>query len=157
MMGTEIERKFLVKPDSNAWREGSCVSIRQGYLSRNPAAATVRVRRIGNKGFLTIKGPATGPTCAEFEYEIPASEADALLGLCEGSIIEKTRHALTVAGNVWVVDEFAGDNAGLRVAEIELQAEDQPFDKPDWVTLEVTGESKYYNASLASDPYRDWE
>lgn len=150
-MGIEIERKFLVS--SEGWRQPAAAQTRfsQGYLSRDPAR-TVRVRQAGERGFLTIKGATTGATRAEFEYEIPLSDAQALLALCEGPLIDKIRHLCPHAGSVWEVDEFLGAHAGLVLAEIELQAEDQPFERPDWLGEEVTGDARYVNANLAARP-----
>lgn len=154
-MGIEIERKFLVTGD--AWREAASGQARfsQGYLSRDPAR-TVRVRVAGEQAFLTIKGATSGATRAEFEYEIPRADAQALLALCDGPVVEKVRHLCEVDGMRWEVDEFLGANAGLIVAEIELQAEDQPFTRPPWLGAEVTGDARYVNANLAVAPFTSW-
>jgi adenylate cyclase len=154
-MGIEIERKFLVAGDG--WRQPPERQTRycQGYLSRDPAR-TVRVRLAGDHAFLTIKGATTGATRAEFEYEIPAADAQALLALCDGPLVEKIRHLCVVDGMTWEVDEFLGTNAGLVVAEIELQAEDQPFTRPAWLGAEVTGDARYVNANLAVRPFTRW-
>lgn len=153
-MATEIERKFLVTGE--AWRSADGTRLVQGYLNRDKAR-TVRVRVAGEQAFLTIKGQTRGATRAEFEYEIPLAEAEALLQLCDGPVIEKIRHLVPHAGFTWEVDEFFGDNAGLVVAEIELQSEDQGFERPDWVSEEVTHDPRYFNSSLAAHPYRRWQ
>ncbi len=154
-MGIEIERKFLVAGDG--WRLQATQQTRfsQGYLSRDPAR-TVRVRLAGERAFLTIKGATTGATRAEFEYAIPAAEAQQLLALADGPVVEKVRHLCEIDGMTWEVDEFLGANAGLVVAEIELQSEGQSFTRPDWLGDEVTGDARYVNANLAVQPYRDW-
>ena len=152
-MPVEIERKFLVRGDE--WRTDRGVCISQGYLNRD-RERTVRVRIAGAKAFLTIKGISTGATRAEFEYEIPIHEAEQLLRLCEGKLIEKTRHAVACAGMTWEVDEFHGANEGLVVAEIELETAGQTFVQPPWVGLEVTADARYFNSSLAVRPYTSW-
>ena len=153
-MGVEIERKFLVVGD--AWRQGEGIPYAQGYLNRD-AQRTVRVRIAGERAFLTIKGKSTGATRAEFEYEIPVADAEQLLPLCDGAVIRKKRHRVGHAGNTWEVDEFEGDNAGLVVAELELDSEEQPYQRPAWLGREVTGDPRYYNSSLAAHPYRNWD
>ncbi len=164
-MATEIERKFLVQATPHAgWREvaGTGTRIWQGYLNRDKHR-TVRVRVAGDKAFLTIKGLTQGATRAEFEYEIPLADATALRDLCDGPIIDKIRyripstpHTERESGLVWEIDEFLGENAGLVVAEIELESENQTFFHPAWLGVEVTGDARYYNASLATAPYRSW-
>jgi CYTH domain-containing protein len=153
-MGTEIERKFRVK--EGAWREASATRYRQGYLSTDKER-TVRVRTINDKAYLTIKGITVGASRAEFEYEIPVADAEDMLdNLCEKPLIEKNRYKVEAGALTWEVDEFFGENQGLIIAEIELQSEDQPFDKPDWVTEEVTADPRYYNANLIKNPYSSW-
>jgi CYTH domain-containing protein len=152
-MGIEIERKFLTKGDE--WRQVPGEQMAQGYLNSDKLR-TVRVRIAGDKAFLTIKGPSTGATRAEFEYPIPIIDAQQLLALCQGPIIQKIRHRVTYEGFTWEVDEFFGDNAGLVVAEIELASEDQQFLKPDWVGEEVSDDPKYFNSNLAQNPYSTW-
>ena len=154
-MGQEIERKFLVKGE--AWRAlARGVAFRQGYLSTTQQR-TVRVRIAGETGYLTIKGPSIGASRSEFEYKIPLADAEAMLDdLCERPLIEKTRFAIPVDDVVWEVDEFEGENKGLIVAEVELSAEDQAVDLPDWVGEEVTGDSRYFNSNLIAKPYKDW-
>ncbi len=154
-MAKEIERKFLVTGD--AWRKSTTGSIyRQGYLCRTPER-TVRVRLAADRGFVTIKGITTGAVRDEFEYEIPAADAETMLtDLCEKPLIEKTRYRVNHAGLTWEIDEFHGDNAGLIVAEVELQAADQQIEKPAWVGREVTDDPRYYNASLVKKPFKVW-
>ena len=152
-MPTEIERKFLVT--GTEWRQGDSIRLCQGYLSR-AKERTVRVRLAGEKAFLTIKGISKGASRAEFEYEIPVVDAEQLLKLCDGPLIEKVRHVVVYKGLKWEVDEFFGENAGLVVAEVELEREDQPLEKPDWVGQEVTHDPRYFNSSLATNPYRTW-
>jgi len=154
-MGVEIERKFLLASD--AWRTlGQPVLLRQGYLSSDPAR-TVRVRIEGDQATLTIKGRSQGATRGEWEYPIPLAEATELLErLCQQPLIEKYRRRIPVAGHVWEVDEFLGANQGLVVAEIELNAEDDAFDKPDWIGAEVTHDKRYFNSSLIALPFSAW-
>jgi len=153
-MGTEIERKFLVK--EGPWREAAAETYRQGYLS-TVKERTVRVRTINDKGYLTVKGITVGASRLEFEYEIPVADAGELLdNLCEKPLIEKQRYKLDHGGLTWEIDVFFGDNEGLIVAEVELQSEDQVFERPDWVADEVTSDPRYYNANLISNPYSNW-
>lgn len=154
-MGTEIERKFLVRGD--AWRAlATGVRYRQGYLN-SAKERTVRIRTVGEKAFLTIKGISVGATRAEYEYPIPAADCNAMLDtLAERPLIEKTRYKIRHRGHTWEVDEFAGDNRGLIVAEIELQREDEPFDKPEWIGSEVTGDPRYFNSNLIKQPFAGW-
>jgi len=155
-MGTEIERKFLVIGDS--WRDGAVgVEYRQGYLCAD-GDRTVRVRIAGEKAFLTVKGKSSGINRMEFEYAIPVADAKVLLAeLCEHPIIEKKRYEITYQGFVWEVDEFFGENAGLLVAEIELEEEEQVFVKPPWVGAEVSADRRYSNAGLVRYPFSRWE
>ena len=154
-MGREIERKFLVIGDD--WRQrASATTIRQGYLC-SLAERSVRVRVAGDRGTLTIKGMAIGATRAEYEYEIPVGDAEELLdGLCERPRIEKTRYRVENEGDTWEVDVFAGDNAGLTVAEIELEDEGQKVVLPRWIGEEVTGDPRYLNANLFKHPFSRW-
>ena len=154
-MAIEIERKYLVTDDS--WRAGAYgVTYRQGYLTATKQS-TVRVRQAGDKGYLTIKGATQGISRAEFEYEIPLADATAMLdNLCLQPLIEKTRYHIDHAGMTWEVDEFAGDNAGLIVAEVELQDERQTIELPPWVGQEVSADPRYRNANLVSNPYKNW-
>jgi CYTH domain-containing protein len=154
-MGKEIERKFLVNGD--AWRSlGQGTRYRQGYLS-TVKERTVRVRTIADKGYLTVKGVSEGIARAEFEYEIPIDDANALLdGLCERPLIEKDRYKIPHGEHVWEVDEFFGDNADLIIAEVELESEDQVFEKPGSIGREVSDDPRYFNANLIANPYRNW-
>ena len=154
-MGKEIERKFLVKNDSfKKLAKGD--KYRQGYLN-SMKERVVRVRTINDKGFLTVKGITTGATRAEYEYPIPVKDADAMLDdLCEKPLIEKNRYKISFKGFIWEVDEFFGENQGLICAEIELEQEDQLFEKPEWIADEVTGDPKYFNSNLIQNPYRKW-
>jgi len=151
----EIERKFLVVGDS--WRgRATATAIRQGYLC-SEKTRSVRVRIAGDRGTLTIKGSATGAARAEYEYEIPLADAEELLDrLCEQPLIEKTRYVVVDAGNVWEIDVFAGDNAGLIVAEVELEDEGQHVDLPAWIGEEITGDPRYLNANLFRHPFSRW-
>ena len=153
-MAIEIERKFLVR-DRSVLAASEGLAYRQGYLSRDPDR-TVRVRVAGPGAYLTIKGLSDGPSRAEFEYEIPVADAEALLGLCEPSIVEKTRHRIEHRGRTWEVDVFHGANEGLVMAEVELPSADAPVDIPDWIGDEVTADPRYVNANLASHPYQGW-
>lgn len=153
-MGQEIERKFLVIGE--AWKSlGQSIAMRQGYLSSDPDRV-VRVRVEGNNAALTIKGRSVGALRGEWEYAIPVKDAEEMLALCPRPLIEKTRHRITHQGMLWEVDEFHGDNAGLVVAEIELTAEDQVFDMPDWIGEEVTQDARYFNSALLKHPFKDW-
>ena len=157
-MGKEIERKFLV----SFLPEGmSGTTMRQGYLQPEKERA-VRVRTIkkdgSKKGFLTIKGigSESGMSRYEFEIEIPISDANHLLSICDKPLIEKTRYKYDYEDLTWEIDEFHGDNDGLIVAEVELESEDQQFKKPDFISEEVTGQEKYYNMMLLKNPYTTW-
>lgn len=154
-MGIEIEKKFLLT--GNGWKKlAKGTAYRQGYLN-SQKERTVRVRIIDSAGFLTIKGASVGATRMEFEYDIPLDDAKTLLNeLCEKPIIEKNRYKIEFAGFIWEVDEFFGENEGLVVAEIELESEDQEFEKPEWVGEEVTGDQRYYNSNLIKEPYSRW-
>ncbi len=153
-MGVEIERKFLVQSD--AWRVVEGTRYCQGYLS-SVIERTVRVRTIKDKGYLTIKGVASGASRQEFEYEIPVQDANEMLNeLCERPLIEKYRYKIEYGGFIWEVDEFTGDNEGLTIAEIELPSEDQIFEKPAWLGEEVTADPRYYNANLIKHPFTQW-
>lgn len=153
-MGREIERKFLVRSD--VWRvQARPVEIQQGYLAAEPER-TVRVRVAGERATLNVKGPSKGAVRGEWEYEIPAADAEELLRLCRQPLIVKTRWRLDHAGRLWEVDEFHGENAGLVLAECELPAADAALELPDWVGEEVTGDDRYYNAYLTRHPFREW-
>jgi len=152
-VSTEIERKFLVR--GTDWRQGAPVRLRQGYLNRDKER-TVRVRIAGSRAYLTIKGLTRGVSRPEFEYEIPLQDGEALLTLCDGVPLEKDRYTLQHAGATWEVDEFLGANAGLVIAEIELNDERQEFERPGWLSTEVTDDPRYFNSSLIAAPYRTW-
>ncbi|MFD0799205.1 CYTH domain-containing protein [Maribacter chungangensis] len=154
----EVERKFLVTSQAYKNETKTRTRIVQGFLNTDPER-TVRVRIKGEKGFLTVKGKGndTGTTRFEWEKEISFSDATDLIDLCEAVILEKIRYEIPVGKHVFEVDEFLGENKGLTVAEIELQHEDEPFEKPNWLGEEVTGDNRYYNSQLSQHPYRDWE
>ncbi|MDF2188932.1 CYTH domain-containing protein [Paraflavitalea sp. CAU 1676] len=155
-MTTEIERKFLVKPE--LWltvNKGTGKQYVQGYLLTEPGK-TIRVRIGGDQGFLTIKGATKGISRSEFEYEIPVADAEQLLKQFCAALVAKTRYEIEHKGKHWEVDVFAGDNEGLVVAEIELAAEDEAFELPDWVDQEVSDDERYYNAYLSARPYKTW-
>jgi adenylate cyclase len=155
-MGVEIERKFLVADES--WRDEvvSRTGIRQGYLALTERCS-VRVRISGDQANLNFKGLTIGIRRSEFEYPIPLADAEAMLEeYCGPDVIEKHRHLVDHAGHRWEVDEFAGDNAGLVVAELELGSEDEAFEPPGWLGEEVTGDLRYYNVALVQHPYRSW-
>ncbi len=154
-MATEIERKFLVKGDQ--WRKlADGVVYRQGYLPTQKGR-TVRVRVIGNQGYLTIKGPVVSHVRSEFEYPIPIEDAAEILEtLCDRPFIEKKRYKISVKDLVWEVDEFFGENQGLIIAEVELNDPNQIIDIPDWIGEEVSSDPRYYNSSLVKYPYSQW-
>lgn len=155
-MAKEIERKFLVKGDfkKHASKETRIV---QGYLSSIPER-TVRVRIKGDKGFITIKGigNTSGASRYEWEKEIPVSEVEELLKICEPGVIDKTRFMVKEGDHTFEVDEFYGENKGLTLAELELKSETESFVKPDWLGEEVTGDVKYYNSMLMKNPFTKW-
>lgn len=155
-MGTEIERKFLVVGDE--WRSlGTGLAYWQGYLVSAPGRV-VRVRIAGDQGFLTIKGASTGISRPEFEYAIPVEEARELLEtLCDRPFIQKTRYKIPWGELFWEVDEFAGDNAGLIIAEIELPSVEYEIHLPAWIGADVSHDSRYYNASLVKLPFSQWQ
>jgi len=153
----EIERKFLVVGD--AWRDAADGGrlCEQGYISSDPENITVRVRVFGLQGFLTLKGPTEGISRSEMEYEIPVEEAEHMLrNFCGDRVISKTRYLLEINGLRWEIDEFSGQNEGLILAEIELETEDQPFEKPDWLGEEVSFDPRYFNVALSLNPFTAW-
>lgn len=155
-MAVEIERKFLVTGDG--WRRNIVrqESLRQGYLNR-PGKASVRVRIQGDEAFLNIKQAVMGRERLEFDYGIPVEDAAEMLdALCEPPLIEKTRYWVEDADFTWEVDVFHGENAGLVIAELELESSTQEFPRPDWLGREVTEEKRYYNVSLSERPYSKW-
>ena len=161
-MPIEIERKFLVTGE--VWRHEAheVVPMAQGYLNDLAAVdsgamrASVRVRIAGDGAFLNLKSRELGHTRQEFDYPRPLDDARALLALCVGGMIDKRRHYVRHAGHLWEVDEFLGDNAGLVVAEIELDSADEAFDRPSWLGVEATHAPRYYNLALAGRPYSQW-
>lgn len=155
-MALEIERKYLVINEK--WRESveSEKSIRQGYLSSS-GSASVRVRIAGDKANINIKSATAGISRLEYEYDIPLQDAEELLDqLAEKPLIEKTRYRVRQGDHLWDLDQFFGENQGLVVAEVELDAEDEAFEKPEWAGDEVSDDRRYYNASLIKHPYSRW-
>lgn len=155
-MSLEIERKFLVRsPDWRAQSAGS-ESLRQGYLA-NTRACSVRVRIAGKRSWLSVKGMQPGRVRPEYEYEIPERDATGMLAsMIDGPAIEKIRHRVEVGGHRFEVDEFQGANRGLVVAEIELAAADEAFERPQWLGDEVTDDARYYNFRLVDEPFGQW-
>jgi len=154
-MAIEIERKFLVK--GQQWRNQATGTVyRQGYIPTNNGC-TVRVRLMGNQAYLTIKGLTKGLSRTEFEYPIPIADAQIMLdNLCQLPLIEKTRYKISFAGLLWEVDEFAGENQGLVLAEVELTDEQQFVELPDWIDKEVSDDPRYFNVNLAQHPFSQW-
>jgi adenylate cyclase len=155
-VGIEIERKFLLSGD--AWRAGvqRSAAMRQGYIAGG-ANVSVRVRIAGSDARLNLKSGGLVAVRREYEYAIPLADATELLDdICAGPLVEKTRHWVENGGYEWEVDEFAGANAGLVVAEIELDDEHEAFPRPSWLGAEVTQLERYYNVSLVGHPYRQW-
>lgn len=152
----EIERKFLVKGDFKPFVVEQ-LTIKQGYLCNQPEK-TVRIRWQNEQGYITIKGPANASGFSRFEWEkeISATEANQLLELCEKGVIYKIRHLVPYGGKTYEVDLFLGNNEGLIMAELELETEDEPFERPDWLGKEVTKDVRYYNAYLSQHPYSEW-
>jgi adenylate cyclase len=153
----EIERKFLVT--SNAFKTDAFTQnkIAQGYLSSVPER-TVRVRIKGDKGFITVKGISSDSGMSRFEWEkeIPIDEAENLLKLCEKGIIDKIRFNVKIGNHTFEVDEFHGENEGLIIAEIELNSENEVFERPNWLGEEVTNDKRYYNSYLSNHPFKNW-
>ena len=157
MSGLEIERKFLVKK-GDAYNSAAFSSshIQQGYIPAD--GATVRIRTRDDKAYLTIKGKSVngGMTRYEFEKEIEMDEAQHLLQLCKGGVIDKRRYLVKSGNHTFEVDEFYGDNEGLVMAEVELGSEDETYEKPDFIGMEVTGDKRFYNSHLLSYPFAIW-
>lgn len=157
MSGLEIERKFLVKK-GDAYKKAAYSSshIQQGYIPAE--GATVRVRTRDDKAYLTIKGKSVngGMTRYEFEKEISMDEAQHLLQLCQGGVIDKRRYLVKSGKHTFEVDEFYGDNLGLVMAEVELKDETETYEKPEFIGLEVTGDKRFYNSHLLSNPFSLW-
>lgn len=155
-MGTEIERKFLVRGES--WREDVTEHrrIAQGYIAHTDNA-TVRVRVAGQRATLTLKGTSHGISRSEFEYEIPVDDGLRMLAeLTSGPVIDKVRHLVPVGGHTWEVDVFAGDNDGLVMAEVELHSAEEEFELPAWAGTEVSNDDRFYNVNLAARPFGEW-
>jgi CYTH domain-containing protein len=154
----EIERKFLVTSTEFLSESKKSNRIVQGYLNSNPER-TVRIRIKGTQGFITIKGKGneSGTTRFEWEKEIEVTEAEQLLLLCEDGVIDKVRHEIPFGKHLYEVDVFEGDNKGLIIAEIELEDENESFEKPNWLGAEVTGDERYYNAFLSNSSYKNWQ
>lgn len=154
----EIERKFLVTSTEFLSESIQSNRIVQGYLNSNPER-TVRIRIKGTQGFITIKGKGneSGTTRFEWEREIEVTEAEQLLLLCEDGVIDKVRYEIPFGKHLYEVDVFEGDNKGLIIAEIELNDENESFEKPNWLGEEVTGDDRYYNASISMNPYKNWK
>lgn len=157
MSGLEIERKFLVA-HGHAYRDvaTSCSHIRQGYIPCE--SATVRIRIRDDRAYLTIKSHSNreGISRYEFEKEILVDEAQHLLLLCRGGLIDKHRYLVPSGKHTFEVDEFHGDNDGLVMAEVELASENEPFEKPHFIGPEVTGNRHFYNSQLLRNPYWNW-
>lgn len=153
----EIERKFLVLSNDFIAESFSKKRIVQAYISSNPDR-TVRIRIKGDKGFITIKGKgnASGTTRLEWEREISLQDAETLLAVCENGTIDKIRYEIKVGQHVFEVDVFSGENEGLIMAEIELEDENESFEKPNWLGQEVTNDERYYNAYLSKKPFTLW-
>lgn len=158
MKDVEIERKFLVKDGRYKELAFASSRIRQGYICSGHGR-TVRVRIRDARGYLTIKGPSTngGLSRYEFEKEITLDEAEHLMLLCEPGLIDKTRYLVKSGKHTFEVDEFYGENEGLVIAEVELDYENDPYEKPDFIGEEVTGDKRYYNSYLRLNPFTRWE
>ena len=157
MSGMEIERKFLIRGSDYKQRAYASDHIKQGYICSGHGR-TVRVRLRGDCGYLTIKGPSMdgGLSRYEFEKEITTEEAEQLFRLCEPGVIDKTRYLVKSGQHTFEVDEFYGDNEGLVMAEVELRSADEPFEKPDFIGKEVTGDRRFYNSHLRRMPFILW-
>lgn len=156
-MALEIERKFLVLDDSYKHEAFSSSHIRQGYIS-SERGRTVRIRIRDELAYITIKGPSLdgGLSRYEFEQEIPLSDAENLMQLCEPGIIDKTRWLVKSGSHTFEVDEFHGENDGLVMAEVELKNRTETPKIPHFIGKEVTGDRRYYNSQLRRHPYREW-
>ncbi len=157
MIMIEIERKFLVTSNSYIKESFKCTRIIQGFLNTHPER-TVRVRLKGKQGFLTVKGLSSEDGLSRFEWEkeISKSDTESLLKLCEKGIIDKLRYEVKIGNHIFEVDEFFGENEGLVIAEVELNSEDEEFEKPEWLGEEVTGQNQYYNSQLSKEPFKTW-
>ena len=154
-MATEIERKFKVRSDEYK-KIGKPLNCKQGYFDTQNEPL-VRVRIMGEKAYLTLKGKNDGIRRLEFEYEIPVLDAEELLSnFCSTTLIEKNRYIFSIEETIWEVDEFLGENSGLVIAEVELLSENDNFCKPSWIGQEVSHDTKYYNYKLVEHPYSKW-
>ncbi|MDD2298877.1 MAG: CYTH domain-containing protein [Fermentimonas sp.] len=155
-MGYEIERKFLVNGEykSKAYKS---FRIKQGYLSLS-GVSVIRVRVKGEKAYITVKSALVEGKLKrhEWEYEIPVPDAEEMLELCEEGVLDKTRYLIKAGDHTFEVDEFYGENEGLLIAEVELEDEDEVFEKPEWLGVEVTGNVRYYNSFLSIHPFKSW-
>ncbi|TBN02460.1 CYTH domain-containing protein [Hyunsoonleella flava] len=153
----EIERKFLVTSAQYKADATTKTRIIQGFLNTDKER-TVRIRLKGESGFLTVKGKSSEDGLSRFEWEkeISKIDAEALLKLCEPTIIDKIRYEIHVDSHIFEVDEFFGENEGLVIAEVELTTENETIQKPDWLGEEVTRQIKYYNSQLSKQPYKTW-
>ncbi len=158
MPNIEIERKFLIAGDfkSHAYHSDRVV---QGYMASNTGGRSVRIRIKGGKGYITIKGGSSDAGVSRFEWEkeISLQDAEELLQLCDPGVIDKIRYLIKAGKHTYEVDVFHGDNEGLVVAEIELDSEDEEFERPSWLGEEVTGDKRYYNSQLIKNPYKNWK
>ena len=160
-MATEIERKFLLVNEDWRAEADAGVVMRQGYLTsflpEHAPKSSIRVRIAGDKAYLNIKGATLGVTRVEYEYPIPLADANQMLdSLADGPLIEKTRYHVQHGAHTWEIDVFAGDNQGLVVAEVELAAEDERYERPAWLGDEVSDDPRYYNVCLVNHPFKDW-
>ncbi len=155
-MGYEIERKFIVEGEFKQYSNRSCV-IKQGYICIS-GSSLVRVRLKGDKAYITVKtsSPEGSIKRSEWEYEIPVKDAEEMLMLCEDNMIDKIRYLVEVGSHTFEVDEFYGENSDLLLAEVELNDEDEEFERPDWLGREVTGNIRYYNSFLSIHPFNTW-
>jgi adenylate cyclase len=153
-MGIEIERKFLLRDDSWRGTERAALRMTQGYLGGE--RCSVRVRVAGAAAWLNVKSLTLGVSRSEYEFAIPADEARQMLAEFCPAVLDKVRYRVPFGGHEFEIDEFLGDNAGLVVAEIELSAPDQPFERPPWLGDEVSDDARYYNINLVRAPYRTW-
>lgn len=154
----EIERKFLITSEDFKKEAFLQNRIKQGYLSSVPER-TVRIRTKGDRAFMTVKGISNNSGMSRFEWEkeISIDEATDLLQLCEKGVIDKTRFEVRIGKHIFEIDEFYGDNEGLIMAEIELNSENENFEKPNWLGEEVTNDKRYYNSYLSRNPYKTWK
>lgn len=153
-MAYEIEHKYLVINDSYKEMATGKLEIKQGYLNRNPDR-TVRIRTIGNKGFLTVKSRNHGAKRLEFEYEIPVKDAEEILRLAEPGIVDKTRYLIPFKGLIWEVDEFHGALKGVTLAEVEIPESNHEYELPPFIGADITGDPAFYNSNLNPLPKKE--